>query len=190
MRFHFGNQQMRTFGLVGREAAAMEGRAGTHSIRSSRRGSKDKRSAHAIAGGPHLAFLIHARLAVKISDKGCRIGERSCRRQGTGETHQPLTRRRIVEIRMFGGGRGFLGSIERIDHEHGVAGFGQAFSHLSECRTQAEDIRPDEHRWIFAFHRMHEIGIAGTVGCFDLDFRLGGVGRIGQARQQGGQPDA
>src|ERR1700677_1020806 len=114
MRFHFGNQQMRTFGLVGLEAAAMEGRAGTHSIGECRRGSKDKSSAHAIAGGPHLAFLIHARLAVKISDKGGRIGERSCRRQGTRETHQRLTRATIFEIGAVGGGRASLGSIESV----------------------------------------------------------------------------
>src|ERR1700735_319623 len=124
MRFHFGYQQMWAFWLVGRETAAMEGCPCSNSIGKGRGGSKDEGSAHAITGRAHLALLIDRRLAVKISNKCGRIGECSCRRQSSRETHETLTRRRIVEIRMFGSGRGFLGSIERIDHEHGITGFG------------------------------------------------------------------
>ena len=61
-------------------------------------------------------------------------------------------------------GRRFLDAIERIHHEHRVAGFGQPLAHLAERRTRTEDVRPYENAGSRAARRVHEVAVGGAVG--------------------------
>ena len=82
------------------------------------------------------------------------------------------------------GGRSLLDAIERIHHEHGIARFGEPPAHLAERRPQSKDIRPDEHAWRRAAHRVDEVAVSRAVRRRHGDLRLGHVDRIHDLRQQ------
>ena len=125
---------------------------------------------------PILRLLIDGLLRVEPGHEGFRVGHM----RGGAE------RARIVERVFAAGGRSFDGAIEGVDREYGIAGFRQPLAHGAECGAKAPDVRPHEHRGS-GLGGMHEVGVAGAVGGFDLHFGLGDFGGRCDRGQHGGQ---
>jgi hypothetical protein len=80
----------------------------------------------------------------------------------------------------------FFDAIERIHHEHGIAGLREPFAHLAERGPQPEDVRPHEHGGRRAARRVHEVGVAGAVRRGHRHIRFGHGDRIRDPRQHHG----
>src|SRR5882672_10901227 len=139
-------------------------------------------AAHAITLRPHLPVPGNRRLPVQPPNERLRI--RHLRRFG-----QSLRERQ--QLRDWGcragvRGWGFLDAIEWIHHKHRIAGFGEPFAHLAECRTQPEDIRPYKNAWSRAARRMHEVAVGGAVRCHHAHVGFGHRDRVRDLRQHHG----
>jgi len=91
---------------------------------------------------------------------------------------------------VFGRGRRFLRSIERIDDQHRITRIGESRGHALEGRPQAEDIRPHEHCGVRVGRRVDEIRVGDSIRRLDRDLGADGFRRQGHMRQHGGQARA
>ena len=160
---------MRTVRLIGHESAAVERRDRADAIGHRGCRAERKRPAHAVPLRADLAVLRHRLLHIEPADERLGVGERRRLVQRLRERHQ-LGNRRGRSLR---GGRRLHPAIERIDHDYGVAGFGEALAHLAEGRPQAEDVGPYEHARRGAVCRVHEVGVAGAIRRLDGDVGFG-----------------
>jgi hypothetical protein len=80
-------------------------------------------------------------------------------------------------------------AVEGVHHQYGVAGLREALAHGSEGRTQAEDVRPDDHGGMTAGSGVYKVAVGDAVRGSDVNIHLHdvlGIGHGGQHQCHGG----
>ena len=141
-----------------------------------RRGRVERhRTAHAVALHADPAIPVHLRLRVQPGNERLRIRHVRRRAHALAEGEHLLDRRGAGGVRL-------PDAIERVGHQHRIPRLRQPLAHVPHRRTEAEDVRPDQHAGMLAVGRMHEVCVARSVRRLDLDLGLFRFIRICQLR--------